>query len=82
MGTGIRDDIRRHRGEVEDIARQVLAQREVDPGPARAIASVVWGAILGIIVQSLVDEDFNSDEAVDALAAMALSAVYPGTQSA
>ena len=82
VGTGIRDDIRRHRGEVEDIARQVLAQREVDQGPARAIASVVWGAILGIIVQSLVDEDFNSDEAVDALAAMTLSAVYPGTQSA
>ena len=54
----------------------------MDRGPARAIASVVWGAILGIIVQSLVDEQFNSDEAVDALAAMALSAVYPGTQSA
>jgi len=71
-----------HDREVEDVARQVLAQREADPGPARAIASVVWGAILGIIVQSLVDEDFNGDEAVDALAAMALSAVYPESQSA
>ena len=50
--------------------------------PARGIAGAVWGAILGIIVQTLVDPEFNSDEAVDALAAMSLSAVYPSTQGA
>jgi AcrR family transcriptional regulator len=82
VGAGIRDDIRKHRGEVEAVAGQVLAQREADPSPARAIASVVWGAILGIIVQTLIDPEFNGDEAVDALAAMSLSAVYPSTQSA
>jgi AcrR family transcriptional regulator len=82
IGAGIRDNIRLERGRVEDIARQVLAQREVDPSPARAIAGAVWAGILGVIVQTLIDPDFNGDEAVDALAAMSLSAVYPSTQGA
>jgi AcrR family transcriptional regulator len=79
IGAGVADFIRSDRGHVEEIARQVLAEREVDPTPARAIAGAVWAAILGIIVQSLVDKEFNADEAVDALAAMSLSAVYPTT---
>src|SRR5207245_6806010 len=76
IGPGVRDFIRSDRAHVEDIARQVLAERELDPTPARGIAGVVWAAILGIMVQSLVDPEFNSDEAVDALAAMSLSAVF------
>jgi AcrR family transcriptional regulator len=82
IGPGVRDFIRSERAHVEDIARLVLAEREADPSPARGIASVVWAAILGIMVQSLVDPDFNTDEAVDALAAMSLSAVYPPAQGA
>jgi len=82
IGAGIRDNIRSERGHVEDLARQVLAERETDPSPARAIASVVWAGVLGIMVQKSVDPDFNADEAVDALAAMALSAVYPSGQRA
>jgi AcrR family transcriptional regulator len=77
IGSGVRDFIRTERAHIEDIARQVLAQREADPSPARGIAGVVWAAVLGIMVQSLVDPEFNADEAVDALAAMSLSAVYP-----
>jgi AcrR family transcriptional regulator len=79
VGAGVREDIRTNRRDVENVARQVLAQREADPTPARAIASAVWGAILGIIIQHLVDPEFNADEAVDALAAMSLSAVYPSS---
>jgi AcrR family transcriptional regulator len=82
IGAGIRDNIRSERGHVEDLARQVLAERETDPSPARAIASVVWAGIIGIMVQKSVDPDFNADEAVEALAAMALSAVYPSGQRA
>lgn len=82
LGAGVRDFIRSDRGHVEDIARQVLAEREADPAPARAIAGAVWGGILGIIIQHLVDPDFNADEAVDALAAMSLSATYPGNRGA
>ena len=82
LGLGVRDFIRGDRGHVEDLARQVLAEREADPGPARAIAGAVWGGILGIMVQHVVDPEFDADAAVDALAAMSLSAVYPGAQGA
>lgn len=82
LAAGVRDFIRGDRGHVEEIARQVLAEREADPAPARAIAGAIWGGILGIIVQHLVDPEFNADEAVDALAAMSLSAVYPVAQGA
>jgi AcrR family transcriptional regulator len=76
IGAGILGFIRQERGHVEDIAKQVLAEREADPTPARAIAAAVWAAILGIIVQSVIDPEFKADEAVDALAAMSLTAVY------
>ena len=82
IGAGVREFVRSERNHVEDIARQVFAEREIDPSPARGIAGAVWGAILGIIVQTLVDPEFDADEAVDALAAMSLSAVYPSTQGA
>lgn len=82
IGAGVREFIRRDRMHVEEIARQVLHEREADPSPARGIAGVVWAAILGIMVQKLVDPDFDSDEAVDALAVMSLSAVYQPAQGA
>ncbi|HKW71082.1 MAG TPA: TetR/AcrR family transcriptional regulator [Candidatus Dormibacteraeota bacterium] len=80
IGAGVREFIGRDRAHVEDIARQVLHEREADPSPARGIAGVVWAAILGIIVQKLVDPEFNSDEAIDTLAVMSLSAAYPPGQ--
>jgi AcrR family transcriptional regulator len=75
---GVRDYIRQARTGVEDKARQVLAERGLDAGPARGIAGVVWAAIVGIMIQGLVDPEFDADEAIDALTAMSLSAVYPG----
>lgn len=77
VGAGLRDFVRVQRGHVEELARQVFAEREVDPTPARGIAGAVWGAVLGIIIQSLLDPGFNADEAVDALAAISISAVFP-----
>jgi AcrR family transcriptional regulator len=78
IGTGVRDFVRGDRLHVEEIARQVLSERGADTEPARGIAGVVWAAILGIIVQSLVDPEFDTDEAVDTLAAMSLTANYSG----
>jgi AcrR family transcriptional regulator len=78
IGAGVRDFIRGDRENVEDIARQVLTARQADPSPARGIAGVVWAAVLGIMVQSLVDPEFDTDEAVDMLAAMSLTATYQG----
>jgi AcrR family transcriptional regulator len=76
LGAGVLDFVRQDRAHIEDIARQVLAERAADPTPARAIASVVEAAVLGIMVQNLIDPDFNAEEAVDALNAMSLSAVF------
>jgi AcrR family transcriptional regulator len=78
IGAGVRTFIRQDRAHVEDIARQVLGERQADTSPARGIAGVVWAAILGIIVQSLVDPEFDTDEAVDTLAVMSLTANYSG----
>jgi AcrR family transcriptional regulator len=80
VGAGIRDFIRSERTHIEELARQVLAERGQANGAARGIAGVVWAAVLGIMIQSLVDPEFDADEAVDALAAMSLSAVYLGAQ--
>jgi AcrR family transcriptional regulator len=82
IGAGVRGFVETERTHVEDIARQVLAEREMDPAPARGIAGVVWGAILGIMIQQLIDPKFNADEAIDTLAAMSLSAVYSSPQGA
>lgn len=79
VGSGVRDFIRSERTHIEELARQVFAERGLEPIAARGIAGAVWAAILGIMVQNLVDPEFNADEAVDALAAMSLSAVYTGT---
>jgi AcrR family transcriptional regulator len=78
VGAGVRKFIRGDRAHVEDIARQVLVERGLDPSPARGVAGVVWAAILGIIVQSLVDPEFDTDEAIDTLAVMSLTANYSG----
>jgi AcrR family transcriptional regulator len=81
VGAGVREFIRSERAHIAELARQVLAERGQEPGPASGIASVVWAAVLGIMIQSLVDPEFDADEAVDTLAAMSLSAVFPGAQS-
>jgi AcrR family transcriptional regulator len=82
VGEGVRQNIGEERRRVETIARQVLAEREADPTPAAGIAGAVWGGVLGIIVQKLVDPAFDADAAVDALAAMSVSSVYPSATGA
>ena len=82
VGAGVLEFVRADRAHTEQIAREVLAERELSPEAARPIASVVWGAILGIIIQHLIDPEFDADEAVDALAAMSLAANYPANLNA
>lgn len=77
IGAGMLDFIRRDRGHIEEIAREVLAERELNPDAARGIAAAVWAGVLGIIVQSVLDPEFQADEAIDALAALSLTATYP-----
>jgi AcrR family transcriptional regulator len=82
LGRGVLDFIQEDRSHIENIARQVLAEREADPTPARSIASVIEAAVLGIMVQNLIDPDFNAEEAVDMLNTMSLSAIFPPTPGA
>ena len=76
VGAGVLNFLSEDRAHIEELAKQVLAEREVDPTPARGIAAVIEAAVLGIMIQNLVDPNFNADEAVDALTAMSLSAVF------
>lgn len=82
VGAGVLEFVRSDRGFVEEVTRQVLAEREEDSGKAAGFAAAIWGATLGIIAQSLVDPDFNADAAVDALAAMSLAAFAPPARGA
>ena len=78
IGAGVLEDLRNQRGKVEAIARSVLAERSLPSENAPALAGAVWGGTLGIMVQALVDPDFDADAAVDALAAMSVAlATHP-----
>ncbi len=68
----LRQFVDEDRGEVERLARAVLAQRERPGSEAPAIAGAIWGAIFGVILQGLLDPGFDRDGAIDALARMAL----------
>ena len=70
--------VRSDRGRVEELAAWVLG---VTPATAGPIAAAVWGAVYGISFQNLVDPDFDSGAAVDALAAMAQAVARPVASS-
>lgn len=78
VGAGVLDFVSADRAHIEQIARGVLAERREDPQIAKAIAAVIEAAVLGIMIQNLIDPEFNAGEAVDALNAMSLTAVFGG----
>ena len=82
VGAGVREFVREDRAHIEHLARGVLAQREADAKPARGIASVLEAAVLGIMIQKLIEPDFDADEAVDALTTMSLTAVFSPAKGA
>ena len=76
IGAGVLQFLRSDRGFVEEIASHVLGSREdIDRRTVKALASTVWAATFGIIVQNLVDPDFDAEASVDALALMAAATV-------
>ena len=78
VGAGVLEDLRHQRGKVEALTRSVLAERSLPIDRAPSIAGAVWGGTLGIMVQALVDPEFDADAAVDALAAMSIAlATHP-----
>ncbi|MDQ6771998.1 MAG: TetR/AcrR family transcriptional regulator [Candidatus Dormibacteraeota bacterium] len=75
VGAGILDFVRQDRGGAEQLARRVLDSAELPASSAAAMAAAAWGGVLGIMIQKLLDPQFDADAAVDALAAMAVAAV-------
>ena len=82
IGNGVRTFVTTERTHIQELAAQVLNERGQDAKVARGIGGVVWAAVLGIMIQGLVDREFDTDEAIDTLAAMSLSAVFPSTARA
>jgi AcrR family transcriptional regulator len=75
VAAGVLGFVRQDRANIEAAARDVLAAGELPSRRAPALAAAVWGATLGIMIQHLVDPEFDADAAVDALAAMAIATV-------
>ena len=78
IGNGVRQFITTERNHIADLAGQVLTERGQDARRAGGIAGVVWAAVLGIMIQGLVDPEFDTDEAIDTLAEMSLTATFGG----
>jgi len=73
LGHHQREFIRNDREYVERAGRAIVAQREDrSPDEVPAMAAAVYGAMLGIELQRLLDPEFDAAAAIDALAAMAL----------
>ncbi|HZB97063.1 MAG TPA: helix-turn-helix domain-containing protein [Candidatus Sulfotelmatobacter sp.] len=76
IAAGVLQFLRSDRGFVEQITSHVLGEREdIDRRTVTPLASAVWAAIFGIIVQNLVDPEFDAEASVDALALMAAATV-------
>src|SRR3989442_1153124 len=61
LGGGVLDFIREDRSHIEAIAREVLAEREADPTPARATPSAIQAAEPRIMVQHRIDPDLRAE---------------------
>lgn len=75
VGHGVLQFIRSDRGLIEQAARSVVGAGEQADRNVRGLAAAVWGASLGIMVQNLIDPDFDADAAVDGLAQMVMTTV-------
>ncbi len=73
IAEAVRTFVREDRGYVERLARAVIASRGW-PAMERvpSVAAAVWAGVMGIVLQNLMDPDFDAEAAVDALAEMAL----------
>ncbi|HYS29034.1 MAG TPA: TetR/AcrR family transcriptional regulator [Candidatus Limnocylindria bacterium] len=66
--------INERREDIALVARAVVAASAVKPASdPEALAAAVWGAMNGIVLQKLMDPDFDSDAAINALSEMAFT---------
>lgn len=72
VAEALRRFVEEDRGIAEALARNLLALRERDAAEAPPIAAAVWGAIFGIVLQALLDPEFDHEGAMTALTRMAM----------
>jgi AcrR family transcriptional regulator len=71
IAMAVRRYMRKRRDVIIAIGAALLEQAPSRPTvPIDAISSAIWGAFVGISLQKLIDSDFDSDAALDALADM------------
>jgi AcrR family transcriptional regulator len=68
------DFIGEQRAAVEQLVRKALTERGSCEADAPTLAATIWGAIIGIVLQDLLDPAFEANGAIDALARMVLEA--------
>ncbi len=68
----MRDFIGEQRAVVEQLVRDVRTMRGSSETAASAFTSVIWGAVMGILFQDLLDPAFETEAAIDALTRMVL----------
>ena len=68
----MRDFISEQRAAVERLVRDVPTTHGSSEAAASALPSVIWGAVMGILFQDLLDPAFETEAAIDALARMIL----------
>jgi AcrR family transcriptional regulator len=74
IAAAVRSFIDERRGQIQALGEMLLAVSERKPrAPLTALAGAIWGSVVGISLQRLIDPDFDSDAALDALAEMAFS---------
>jgi len=74
VAEALRRFVGQDRAHIEQLAREVLAQRENrSPDEVPAIAAAVWGGIFGVYLQSLIDPELDARAAIDAFARMVMT---------
>jgi TetR/AcrR family transcriptional repressor of bet genes len=61
-----------HRAVLEQLVRDVRTARGSSDPAASALTSVIWGAVMGILFQDLLDPAFETEAAIDALTQIVL----------
>jgi AcrR family transcriptional regulator len=74
VSVAVRRFFEQDRQQVAEMVRAVLAQRESPASDAPAIAAAISGGVFGIVMQSLLDPEFDVEAALAAFARIVMTA--------
>lgn len=76
----VREFIREQRAEVARVVHDVVVARGGAAATVPAISAALYGGLIGIAFQDLLEDEFAADAVIDALAWLTLGQPSPGTQ--